>query len=167
MAFPARVRFVLALLFLGATAVIVPAADAAPLTRAEITSRANLLTAVNRARTARGLRPVRMARVLNRPSVLHSQWLARTGRLTHTGRDGRPFYYRLYRNGFPRSRGVGENLGMIGGCSLREQRMMVRMWLMSPNHRRNLLNPRYRYIGVAVTKAADCRQTVYTTAFGE
>lgn len=148
------------------TAVVAPAAVAAPLTPAELSSRVQLLRVMNATRISHGLRPLAMSRILNRPAVSHSRYLARSGQLTHDGADGRPFYVRLYGAGFSRRRAVGENLGMIGGCSLNAAKVMVRMWLRSPGHRRNLLDPGYRVVGLAVVKDAACRQTVYTTDFG-
>lgn len=148
--------------FLGLS--LTPPAPAA--TTAEISGQATLLREVNTARAARGLAPLRLSRVLSRPARQHSAYLARTGQLDHDGADGRPFYVRLYRAGFPRTKAVGENLGMIGGCSTSDARMMVRMWLDSPSHRANLLSRRYRVVGIGVVAAADCSNTVYATDFG-
>lgn len=132
----------------------------------EIAAKADLLREVNAARTARGVAPLRLSRVLGAPAVRHSTYLARTGRLDHTGADGRPFYVRLYAAGFSRRKAVGENLGMIGGCSTDAAKIMVQMWLDSPPHRRNLLSKNFKVVGLAVIKDRNCAQTVYTTDFG-
>lgn len=133
---------------LAAAGVAAPSAMAAQLTQAEVSGRVLLLREMNAARTSHGLKPLRMSRVLNRPAVRHSQFLARTGRLQHEGSDGKPFYVRLYKAGFSRRKAVGENLGMIGGCSLDASKIMVSMWLQSPAHRRNLLDPNYHVVGL-------------------
>jgi uncharacterized protein YkwD len=161
-----RVHRALAICALASAAIGAPAAQAAPLTRSEMASRITLLKEMNATRINHGLRPLRMSRVLNRPAVRHSQFLARTGLLQHEGSNGSPFYVRLYGAGFSRRKAVGENLGMIGGCSLDASKVMIRMWLDSPSHRRNLLDPSYRVVGLAVVRAANCDQTVYTTDFG-
>ncbi len=146
------------------------AAAAAPVasaqTPSEITAKSELLQEVNAARVAHGVAPLKLSRVLGMPAVRHSRYLARTGRLDHNGVDGRPFYVRLYAAGYSRRKAVGENLGMIGGCSTDAAKVMVQMWLESPSHRRNLLSKRFKVVGLAVIQAPNCDQTVYTTDFG-
>lgn len=145
-------------------AVSVPAAGAA--TQAEITGQSQLLKEVNKARTTRGLAPLRLNAVLSRPARVHSAYLARIGTLDHTGADGKPFYVRIYRAGYSRQKAVGENLGMASGCSTTLSRTMVDMWLKSPGHRRNLLSSRFKNIGIAVVAASNCSNTIYATDFG-
>lgn len=132
----------------------------------EIAAKADLLREVNAARVAHGVAPLKLSRVLGVPAVRHSTYLARTGKLDHNGADGRPFYVRLYAAGYSRRKSVGENLGMIGGCSTDAAKIMVDMWLDSPAHRRNLLSKDFKVVGLAVIKDRDCGQTVYTTDFG-
>lgn len=158
------VRHRIGLAVLAVSAIAVPTAGAQ--TQAEISGKAELLREVNAARTARGLAPLKLSPVLGVPAVRHSRYLARTGLLTHTGADGRAFYHRLYAAGFARTKAVGENLGMIGGCSTDASKLMVKMWLASPGHRRNLLSKHYKVVGLAVVTAPDCAQTVYATDFG-
>ena len=149
-----------------ATAALALAPGANGATQAELGAQRDLLAAVNQARTARHLAPLRLSKVLSRPARRHSAYLARTGRLDHSGADGRPFYVRLYAAGFSRRKAVGENLGMAGGCSTDLSAKMVQMWLNSPGHRANLLSRAYRVVGIGVVAAADCSNTVYTTDFG-
>lgn len=42
--------------------------------------------------------------------------------------------------------GFGENIAMTGAGPAR----VLEMWMNSPGHRRNILNPRFRYLGVGV-----------------
>ncbi len=149
-----------------ATTALVGASAASGATQAELSGQHDLLAAVNEARTSRGLAPLRLSRVLSRPARQHSAYLARTGKLDHNGRDGQPFYVRLYAAGFSRRKAVGENLGMAGGCSTDLSTEIVRMWLDSPGHRANLLSRTYRVVGIAVVAAPDCSNTVFTTDFG-
>ncbi len=158
------VRIVAAMMCAAAAAVAVPVAGAA--TQAELSGQSALLREVNKARTARGLLPLRLSTVLSRPARQHSAYLAGVGVLDHDGADGKPFYVRIYRAGYSREKAVGENLGMASGCSTGMSSTMVDMWLKSPGHRRNLLSSRFRNIGIAVVAAGDCSNTIYTTDFG-
>jgi uncharacterized protein YkwD len=158
------VGFIAATLCAAVAAAAVPAAEGA--TQAEITGQSQLLKEVNRARTSRGLTPLHLNAVLSRPARAHSVYLARERKLDHNGADGKPFYVRIYRAGYSRQKAVGENLGMASGCSTSLSRTMVNMWLKSPGHRRNLLSPRFKNIGIAVVAASDCSNTIYTTDFG-
>lgn len=148
-----------------AAALLAPAA-AVGATQAELSGQSVLLTKINKARAAHGLAPLKRSAILSRPARSHSVYLARTGTLDHEGADGSPFYVRLYRAGYPRTKAVGENLGMSSGCATNLADQMIRMWLKSPGHRRNLLSPRYKQIGIAVVTAPDCSSTIYTTDFG-
>lgn len=142
----------------------VPIASAA--TQAEISGQSTLLAELNAARADHGLAPLRRSVVLSTPARRHSLYLARTGKLDHDGADGKPFYVRLYRAGFARSKAVGENLGMSSGCRTNLAKTMVNMWLDSPGHRKNLLSKRFKVVGLAVVAASDCSNTIYTTDFG-
>lgn len=141
-------------------------ASAATTRQAELSGQAEVLREINLARVTRGIPPLRISKILNVPARFHGTYLARTGILDHDGQDGRPFYVRLYAAGFSRRKAVGENLGLIGGCSPDAADVMVDMWLSSPGHRANLLSPRFKVVGISVVQAADCEQTIYTTDFG-
>lgn len=128
--------------------------------------RTELLREMNSARKAHGLKPLKLNATLTKPAVSQSRYLANTGRLDHMGADGSPFWVRFYRAGYSKRKAIGENLGMVGGCNSNAGRMMVRMWLDSPGHRRNLLSKAYRNVGLAIVSDSGCRNTVYATAFG-
>ena len=167
MIFPAWKQFrrVLALAALVASATAVPA-SAGTQTTAELQAKSDLLVKINAARTSRGIPALTLSRVLGVPAVRHSRYLARTGELDHNGADGRPFYVRLYAAGFSRRKAVGENLGLIAGCSTDAAAVMVKMWLASPGHRRNLLSKNFKVVGLAVVQSPACAPTIYTTDFG-
>jgi uncharacterized protein YkwD len=141
-----------------------PAAGAAG--TAEQVGQRELLRAVNQARAQHGLAPLRRSALLSRPARRHSAYVARTGRLTHLGADGRPFWERLYRAGYPRTRAVGENVGIVGGCNARAARQIVGMWMASGPHRALLLSRSFRVVGLGVVRDARCRNTGYTADFG-
>lgn len=135
-------------------------------TSAGRTAQDQLLSEINEARATYGRPPLQRSAVLTRPARQHSAFVARTGEMAHEGPDGRPFYVRLYRAGFPRTKAVAETLGMVGGCRTAVSAQIVHMWLESPPHRRILLSPRYRVVGVGVATDADCANTGYTADFG-
>ena len=66
---------------------------------------------------------------------------------------------------------LGENIGW--GCGdLATPRQTVRNWMKSPPHRVNMLNPRYRQVGVGVAIGAPLDDhglpaATYTTDFGQ
>lgn len=159
----ALLSLVLALIALALTAQAAPAQTA---TIAGSDARATLLKEMNAARKAHGLKPLRMNAVLARPATSHSKYLASTGELDHNGADGKPFWVRIYKAGYSKTKMIGENLGMIGGCSAGDAKLMVEMWLESPTHRANLLEKDFKNVGIAIVQAGDCSNTVYATDFG-
>jgi uncharacterized protein YkwD len=118
-------------------------ADAAStvLTRTE----SSLLTAMNEARRAHGLRPLRADGRLERAARGHSSEMLRTGTFFHGSFSAR------IRGVGVRAPRVGENLAW-GVGALSRARAMVNTWLNSPSHRANLLRPGYRIVGVGALR---------------
>lgn len=114
------------------TVLVVPVAAAAP-AAAGSSPEVKVLQMVNAERGARGLHPFEMNRRLSHRAERNSCSMARHGRLSHSGH---------LRSGMAENVGVGTTL-----------RSVVRAWMRSPEHRRNLLGP-YRQAGVGVDKAA-------------
>jgi uncharacterized protein YkwD len=129
--------FAIALILAGAA----HAASAASLTRSE----SSLLTAMNEARRANGLQPLRADWRLERAARAHSSKMLRTGTFFHGA-----FNARIRRTGV-RAHRVGENLAW-GQGSLSAARSIVAMWLASPEHRANLLHSGYRIVGVGALR---------------
>ncbi|MBW9205522.1 hypothetical protein KV097_06140 [Mumia sp. zg.B17] len=94
----------------------------------------------NRARSARGLRALGRSACLDRYAQRSADRIARTGRLTH--QNLRPV---LRACGGHK---VGENIAYGYRWPVR----VVRAWMNSPGHRANILEPRYRRIGVGVRR---------------
>ncbi len=135
------------------------AADAASttsLTQAE----SSLLSAMNSARTAHGLQPLRADNRLERAARGHSSYMLRTGRFAHGA-----FARRIRRVGVHAPR-IGENLAWSSGA-LTAAQAIVSMWLASPEHRANLLHPGYRLVGVGALRGAFSGQSalMVTTDF--
>ncbi|WP_222708821.1 CAP domain-containing protein [Nonomuraea sp. C10] len=98
----------------------------------------------NQARAGRGCRPLLHDRRLHRAAERHSADMAARGYFDHTGRDGRSGGDRIRAAGFAPLRGWGENIA-VGPHSAAQ---VVRGWLDSPGHRRNIMDCSYTHIGV-------------------
>jgi uncharacterized protein YkwD len=103
----------------------------------------SMLQAMNAARQAHGLAPLRIDGRLQRTACGHSRAMLRTDRFSHGA-----FAARIRRAGV-RARRVGENLAWAVGA-LGEAHAIVNLWLASPEHRANLLRPGYRTVGVGI-----------------
>lgn len=144
-------------------------ADALAAGSGDPTARASeraLLVEVNRVRARHGRGPLAGSPLLAGPARSHSRWLASTGTLTHDGPGGAPFWHRLVAAGFPRAARMAENLAQVGGCGTGVARRTVGMWMASPPHRANLLDPSLRRVGLGVARLGGCGATVVTAAFG-
>ncbi|HWH13331.1 MAG TPA: CAP domain-containing protein [Miltoncostaeaceae bacterium] len=127
---------------------------------------AALVRETNAVRADAGLRPLRRVTVLARPARAHSRFLERSGRFQHEGVDGSPFWRRLVAAGFPRHRRMAENIAQVGGCDPAAAADVVRMWLQSPPHRRNLLDPRLRVTGTGAWASSGCGAVYVTADYG-
>ena len=101
-----------------------------------------LLAAVNAVRARHGLRPLRGDRRLARASRAHALDLLARNVFEHGD-----VFRRLRGSGAP-GPAFGENLAM--GPSSYGPREIVRMWMASPPHRRNLLRPGWRRVGIGL-----------------
>ena len=117
---------------------------------------------VNRFRDRRGLRPLRLELGLMRAAVWKAQHMAHFFYFGHS--DPAP----------PVNRGVPERLaacGFGGGGSENiaygheTPAEVVRAWLRSPGHRRNIVSPSWRYLGVGVA-VSHKGGTFWAQAFG-
>ena len=107
-----------------------------------------LLASLNRTRVAYGMRPLRRSRGLAAAADHHSRSMARRGFFSHSSADGSPFHWRIER--FYRRPSdwdvyvVGENL-FYGDADVGAP-LVLRAWLGSPTHRRNVLGD-WREVG--------------------
>jgi uncharacterized protein YkwD len=105
-----------------------------------------IVASTNRERSQRGLKPLSIDRRCVSAISGHVADLAKSGVLSHQGSDGRGPNER-YRKYAPSSLGSGENLAYnTHGTG----ESFMRQWMNSSVHRSNILNPRYRAIGVAI-----------------
>lgn len=112
-----------------------------------------LLRQLNGIRAQAGLRPLRRSRQLVSAAVSHSRSMARHGYFSHESYDGSAFWQRVghfYKppQGFRVYR-VGENL--LSGPDM-SAAAVIRGWLNSPPHRRNLYDA-WGDVGFGVVRA--------------
>lgn len=143
--------------------------SAAPAAAAPVSApalEAQVLTEMNLVRARHNRGSLRMLSTLTRPARAQSRYLLKAGLLSHDSRDGTPFWIRLERAGFSRTRAMGENLVELGGCNESTARLAVQLWMQSPAHRVNMLDKRFNVAGVGVASKANCTNTVITADYG-
>jgi uncharacterized protein YkwD len=133
-----------------------------------------VLADINTFRVAHHLSALRISAPLTTAAVLHTQEMAAQGYFAHESADGQLFWKRI-RTYYPSTPwtywSVGENLLWSSpdvGAS-----QALQLWLNSPEHRANLMNPRWREIGIAAVHASAAPGvfhgldvTIVTTDFG-
>ena len=113
-----------------------------------------LVAQVNALRVAHGLVPLRVSPFLRGAANAHSTQMARLGYFSHDSANGGSFSSRIatyYPARGYRSWTVGENL-LWASPDVGAARAL-KLWLASPPHRANLLNPRWREIGLVAVHA--------------
>jgi uncharacterized protein YkwD len=155
-----RLRLPVGLLFVGAALLVAPAVAAAAVVggpsaaSSGLTARSSLdqeiLAQINRVREGHGLNPLRLARSLAVAAIDHSQEMAEGGFFGHDSADGSAYWERIRRfyrwMGFSRW-AVGENVFWASPDASALE--VVQDWMRSPPHRRILLYPGWRDLGVA------------------
>ena len=120
---------------------------AAPATAAPMSSgERSVLAEMNRVRAQHGLAPLRFDRTLQRAARSHTRTMVSRNVFAHGD-----FASRMRQFGV-RGRYLAENLAW-GSGSASTPRALVQMWLNSPPHRRNLLRPGFRRVGVGAMMA--------------
>ena len=131
--------------------------------------RAATLCLLNQERAREDLPPLRRNRRLERASQSHSETMAERRFFAHEDHRGADAAARVRRAGY-RGATVGENIGWGAERAARPAEM-VAGWMNSPGHRRNILERRFREIGIGVVTGAPepvpgQRAAIYTTDFG-
>lgn len=108
---------------------------------------------INRERIRRGEQPLRPNRRLRRAAQRYTESMAFGGYFTHVGPGGATPLSRMRAVGYISSRvrgyEVGENIGW-GTLRLSTPRAIVAAWMASPDHRANILDPRFRDTAIGV-----------------
>jgi uncharacterized protein YkwD len=123
------------------------------------------LCLVNYERAVRGLAKVRLNPALAAAASRHSRDMAARNYFSHDTLGGGSFETRLLAAHYMRPDGawsVGENLAWGTGV-LSTPAATVESWMHSPAHRRNMLNAKFREIGVGVVTGS---RAIYTADFG-
>jgi uncharacterized protein YkwD len=161
---------------LATVALVVPAATAAP-RRAHVALtplESGVLVDINGFRRAHHLPPLHLNTRLGAAARQHTREMAQDGYFAHESQNGSLFWKRIqsfYASSPWRYWSVGENLLWSSPDVTPEK--ALQMWIASPEHKANLMNPRWREIGIAalhvaaapgVFKGLDV--TIVTTDFG-
>lgn len=110
-----------------------------------------VLELINVERSKNGLGPVAYNSTLDNAAEKHASHMAIVGRMAHDGiGDGTPGE-RIRGEGWNRS--WGENVAT--GQTSPEQ--VVREWMNSPDHRRNILDPGFRQMGIGLVTGSNGR----------
>jgi uncharacterized protein YkwD len=140
----------------GTAAAASASASAARVTTTSVASQLQLLVAaqINVVRRSYGRSRLTFSPQLTRAGREHARELALAGYFSHDWSDGSPFgswIKRFYPVGKARTWRAGENLAW----SVQDvtARQAVEMWLASPEHRRILLDKRWRQVGLGVIRA--------------
>lgn len=120
-------------------------------------ARETTLCLLNEERTSRGLRPLREHVQLRSAAQSYAQLMDDENFFDHVSPGGSTMVDRLKRSTSylrsGRSWVVGENLAWGAGGAETPARI-VQAWMKSPGHRRNILNGRFRDIGIGITPGA-------------
>lgn len=133
-----------------------------------------VLQQLNAIRTLHGLTALKLDPSLNQSAAQHSAEMGAKGYFEHSSADGTIFWKRIQQY-YPSSGygywSVGENL--LWSSPTVDPTQAMRMWMNSPEHRANILNPNWRQIGVSsvhLDSAPGTYQnlavTIITTDFG-
>jgi uncharacterized protein YkwD len=149
-------------------------ADSVPGLVSEGTVRRATLCLMNVERTARGRQPLRDQPALEKVARRYADQMVRGRFFAHTSPGGSTMLARIRGTSYLENVlawSVGENLAW-GTGPLATPRATVRAWMLSPGHRRNLLDPSFADVGIGIvagvpdpTAAGDNGGT-YVTDFG-
>ena len=117
--------------------------------------RTSVLCLVNAARERNGLRPLEFNLALRQSATVHSLSMVRSGSFSHYGPGSSTPTTRVANSGYlsrVSSYRIAENIGAGQGSEYGSPIGMVRMWMHSPPHRANILDPGLRDFGVGIAR---------------
>jgi uncharacterized protein YkwD len=133
-----------------------------------------VLSDINAFRVSHGLAPLKLSASLTAAARSHSLQMESDGYFAHNSYDGLAFWKRI-QSYYPSSSygywSVGENL-LWSSPDVDAQKALT-MWEASPEHRKNMLDPNWREIGISAVHTARASGvygglpvTIVTTDFG-
>jgi uncharacterized protein YkwD len=133
-------------------------------------ARKSLLCMLNLQRRARGLPRLRSNRRLLKAAERHSRSMVVRGYFSHVEPGGGSMFDRVTRSGYlrnVRNWSIGENIA-YGWGSASSPSAITRSWMASTPHRANILDGKFREVGLGIVAGAPGRSGggTYTTEFG-
>lgn len=128
------------------------AKTAAPVAIFELEKQAFQL--INEKRRALQLAPLAWSEDVAKIARAHSQNMAQYKFFSHTGIDGTMVDDRADQNGLSRWRAIGENIAYNRGYE-NPIEFAVERWLLSPKHKQNMFDARWKESAVGIAVAAD------------
>jgi uncharacterized protein YkwD len=161
------------LVIAGIAAGATSAAPSRPATSLGLLER-GVLADINAYRAANHLAPLRLSAPLTSAARSHSLQMETDGYFAHPSADGTAFWKRIetfYPDGTFAYWSVGENL--LWSSPGVDAKKALDMWIASPEHRKNMLDPHWREIGVSAVHRTGApgvyhglAVTIVTTDFG-
>ena len=138
-----------------------------------VAAQAATLCLLNQERARRGLVPLALNAQLGAVATAHSQDMVTRKFFDHTAPGGSTVVSRIQASGYivpGRSWQVGENIAW-GTGRIGTPAAIMQSWMNSPPHRHNILEPRFREIGVGIAAGTPSAGlsfagATYTTEFG-
>jgi cysteine-rich secretory family protein/IPT/TIG domain-containing protein len=118
-----------------------------------------VLTLVNQARGQAGLAPLTLDPQLTQSAQSFSEYMASANFYAHAGPDGSTPLSRMNAAGFPGMGTWGENIA----ADYSDADSVMQVWMASPGHRANILNPTFTHIGIGVAYNANSQWKYYWT----
>ena len=118
-----------------------------------------MLKLTNKKRVKKGLKPLTMNKDLTEVARAQSNDMALHHHLSHTV-NGKHLGFRIKQSGY-NYRAIGENIAMSRGSF----KHVMKMWMKSPTHRKNILSAHYEEVGVGITKTKK-GERYFTQVFG-
>jgi uncharacterized protein YkwD len=132
----------------------------------------SVLCLLNKQRAKSGVSKLRRHRELDKPSAKHSKLMVRDKCFEHVcpGEDDLDERIAGYLAEAAGGYGYGENIAW-GSGELGSPRNIVRSWMKSEGHRRNILDPDFEHIGIGIvwgspSSTVGGKAGTYTTDFG-
>jgi len=173
--FPHLVPVAAALLAAASLAAAAPARPAQAVSGAHLSRlESGVFEQINFIRSQHGLAELHLSVRLTEAATQHSREMGLDGYFEHSSVDGSPFWKRIaryYPSGGRHYWSVGENL--LWSSPSVAPSAALQLWMNSPEHRANILSPRWRQIGVSAVHFAHAggvykgrAVTIVTTDFG-